>query len=523
MSSSRARADRSQIDTTPLGDVERTDPESPGLWAPPEELDFDLFEATGGRLVHRNEIGTGGVSRVLLAYDTALEREVAVKVFSAGKDNEAARQQFLREVRITAMLSHPGIVPVYDLGSAPGGRHFFTMPVLEGTTLREQLARGRSAAADRDVLVSRWLVLVVRVCEAMAYAHDQGVLHLDLKPTNIMLGTHGEVMVLDWGAAKRLDELPSAEQQGPRKSMAGTPGFMAPEQIAGDLHLLSPATDVFALGVILYEVLTGDKPEPGPHGRPLPVAVAARRNEVNRVPPELAAICEKCLARRVGERYANAAELAEDLRNYQEHRSVSAFRAGPVLRARRWCRRHRSLSAVLLTLSAIGLLLGVLALAAALRHRTFVAILDESVRADRKEYEQAARQSQWTRSRLARTHISEGEGANLAEELRRDELSRYLTGQALQTSLSSLLAARGGRHSPELARELRKLWLEGVRMLRQQGDVDAVRDAYKRMLELQRTVPWWRWEPDEFPELQELRRWLIDHGGIPRPESDGTH
>jgi serine/threonine-protein kinase len=501
-------------------DTELTDPEAPGLWAPPEELDFDLGEATGGRLVHRNEIGVGGMSRILLAHDTVLDRDVAVKILSADVDNAGARARFLREVSITAMLEHPGIVPVHELGQGPKGRHFFTMPVLRGTTLREELSRGRDRSLDRDVLVSHWLNVLLRVSEAVGFAHDEGIIHLDLKPTNIMLGAHGEAMVLDWGAAKRIEELPkSAPPDGKKAKIAGTPGFMAPEQQKGQLHLLSPASDVFALGVILHEILTGVRPKRSPFGGMLPVVDAARENQVDRVPQELAAICQKALAREIPNRYPDANAFTKDLQNYLEHRAVSALRGGPVLRMRRWRRRHRSLSATLITLVCTALVIGVIGLVIYLHDRAYINALEQEVQTARADHTNAKRRCEWTQVRLARLPEADTKAReNLNEILQRQELERYLTAQRLQLSLSAVLAARRGRYPPELGRELRSLWLEQMNLIRRRGDVAAVRQAYARMLERQTKVPWWRWEPDEFPALQKLRSWLLANGGLPTPK-----
>jgi hypothetical protein len=251
----------------------------------------------------------------------------------------------------------------------------------------------------------------------------------------------------------------------------------------------------------------------------LPVVDAARENQVDRVPQELAAICQKALAREIPNRYPDANAFTKDLQNYLEHRAVSALRGGPVLRMRRWRRRHRSLSATLITLVCTALVIGVIGLVIYLHDRAYINALEQEVQTARADHTNAKRRCEWTQVRLARLPEADTKAReNLNEILQRQELERYLTAQRLQLSLSAVLAARRGRYPPELGRELRSLWLEQMNLIRRRGDVAAVRQAYARMLERQTKVPWWRWEPDEFPALQKLRSWLLANGGLPTPK-----
>lgn len=222
-----------------------------------------------GRFHLLGEIARGGMGAVLRAHDPELDRALAVKVvLPQHRDHPALVQRFLGEARLAGQLQHPGIVPVYDLGRLDDGRPYFAMKLIEGRTLAQLLQE--RPAPDHDL--PRFLRYFEAVCQVVGYAHARGVLHRDLKPANIMVGAFGEVQVMDWGLARRLDERttetasqsPATDGQTGAGVVIGTPGYMAPEQARGEV--LSARSDVFALGAMLCEVLTGSPPfaEDGP-------------------------------------------------------------------------------------------------------------------------------------------------------------------------------------------------------------------------------------------------------------------
>ena len=225
----------------------------------------------------------GGLGEVFVAEDTELGRSVALKeIQDRYADDAVSRGRFVREAEITGGLEHPGIVPVYGLGTYADGRPFYAMRFIKGDNLRDAIRRFHSGPRlpKFDSLDFRQLLRrFVDVCNAVAYAHSRGVLHRDLKPGNIMLGKYGETLVVDWGLAKptgrtgsghdRSDEATLRPRSGGESSATvagqafGTPAYMSPEQAAGKLDELGPASDVYSLGATLYELLTGQVPFPG--------------------------------------------------------------------------------------------------------------------------------------------------------------------------------------------------------------------------------------------------------------------
>ena len=210
-------------------------------------------------------LGEGSAGVVWLAHDEVLQRTVALKVLDQSVDDatEQARR-FLFEAQTTGRLDHPGVIPVYDVGRLPDGRWFYTMQLIDERDFQDVLwAREDTDSDDRRPL-PRLLELFSRVCLTVAYAHDSGIIHRDIKPANILLGAYGEVYVVDWGLAMLYSDGNNAEHRTPEPhedgELAGTPYYMSPEQIRGENSDLGPAADVFALGVVLYRVLTGQFP-----------------------------------------------------------------------------------------------------------------------------------------------------------------------------------------------------------------------------------------------------------------------
>jgi serine/threonine-protein kinase len=316
-----------------------TDPGSPDAEGMLRGEPAGLLRA--GRYQLLGEIGRGGMGVVLRGRDPDLGRELAVKVLLENhQHNPAVLRRFLEEAQIGGQLQHPGIVPVHELGQMPDGRPFFAMKLVGGRTLAELLARRADPGHDRPHLLS----IFRQVCQAVAYAHSRGVIHRDLKPANIMVGAFGEVQVMDWGLAKVLRggraESVVAEDQaseparqltirpaGPPSRpgiVVGTPAYMPPEQASGQTGKLDERCDVFGLGAILCEILTGLPPHAGDDSSILDraaradLADALARLDACGADPELLDLARRCLAARAADRPRDAGALAAELTGYLE-------------------------------------------------------------------------------------------------------------------------------------------------------------------------------------------------------------
>jgi formylglycine-generating enzyme required for sulfatase activity/serine/threonine protein kinase len=345
-------------------------------------------------------VADGGMGTILEAIDVDLRRKVAMKVLRgpsspalhpmtpATDSRRVAR--FVEEAQITGQLDHPGIPPIHELGLDQEGQLFFTMRLVRGEEFGAVIERVHRPGTDWTV--TRALGVLLRVCEAMAFAHSKAVIHRDLKPSNIMVGRFGETYVMDWGLAKimgqddikdiRLKAHPTStmslvysEVRGDGEAdtdshlvtmdgdVLGTPCYMSPEQAAGRVNEMGPSSDVYSLGAILYQILTGHPPYLAPGERlttkqllgliktraPRPVP------ETNAgVPAELVAVCEKAMARAPEERYHDTLEMADDLRAYIEGRVVKAYENGALAEAKKWVLRNRGTSlAVALTTAVV--------------------------------------------------------------------------------------------------------------------------------------------------------------------------
>lgn len=297
----------------------------------------DLLDPTAASPWERYEdlgcIGRGGMGEVRRVRDRQLGRLLAMKLLAAdAMDHPTSQARFLAEARLTARLQHPGIVPVHDCGALEDGRLWFTMKEVRGRTLREvvETLHGPGETGPAPSALRSVIDAYLRTCEAVAYAHAEGVVHRDLKPDNVMIGALGEVLVLDWGIARPLagaldDAVPSSRDSGvapltQQGQVLGTPAYMPPEQARGDTGRLAFASDVYALGAILYEILSGTPPYYGKamaiwaqvlHGPPEPIRTRAR----SAPPEELAVLCERAMARNPEDRFPDAGALAIEVRS----------------------------------------------------------------------------------------------------------------------------------------------------------------------------------------------------------------
>lgn len=335
----------------------------------------------------------GGLGEVFVARDEELHREVALKEIQQRHAHHAdSRTRFVMEAEITGGLEHPGIVPVYSLGYYADGRPYYAMRLIRGESLQEAIGRFHASEKDRSPDPGRrslqlrlLLQRFIAVCNAVEYAHSRGVLHRDLKPANIMLGRYGETLVVDWGLAKPLGrsdtaaaaaepllEPSSGSGSAPTQmgSAVGTPQYMSPEQAAGRLDKLGPASDVYSLGATLYCLLTGRSP----FAEAQEAGLADTLSRVQRgdfppprrlnpqLSPGLEAICLRAMALAPEDRYGSPRALADDLEHWLADEPVAAHEESWAARAARWARRHRTL----VTAAAALLLAAVTALSAGL-------------------------------------------------------------------------------------------------------------------------------------------------------------
>ncbi len=304
-----------------------------------ESTDASPTDASLGRFVVAEELGRGGMGRVDAAFDPELRRTVAIKrLVDPSKVDQHRLARFLAEAQITAQLDHPNIVPVHELGIAPDGQIFLVMKKVRGRSLRE-LVDGLHAGTEPPEMwpTFRLLMSFGLVCGAVAYGHDHGVLHRDLKPENIMIGDHGEVMVMDWGVARVMHDVPeklrpdTSDGLGGSMTMdgmtIGTPGYMSPEQARGELSQMDGRSDQWSLGAILYELLTLRRAYEGK--TPLTILYKSvegpPQNPRERAPElgideEIAQICLKAMSPKPEDRFDHVLQFAFSIAGYLDSR-----------------------------------------------------------------------------------------------------------------------------------------------------------------------------------------------------------
>jgi eukaryotic-like serine/threonine-protein kinase len=459
----------------------------------------------------------GGLGAVFVALDTELKREVALKqILDKYADDLASRRRFVLEAEVTGGLEHPGVVPVYGLGTDDDGRPYYAMRFIEGDSLGEAIHRFHVDAAStkdpgrRSLGLRQLLRNFTDVCNTIAYAHSRGVLHRDIKPANVIVGRYGETLVVDWGLAKPMDSVgsgtetvsstptpcPARESAGTVPGYAmGTPAYMSPEQAEGRLDRLGPRSDVYGLGATLYSILTGKPPLEGPDHKIILARVSAgdfpRPRQVDpAVPVGLEAICLKAMALRPEGRYATPRELGEEIERWLADEPVLAYPEPFSVRVMRWVRRRKqwvAAAAAVLILTVLGL-----------------AIHDRQMA---REKARTAEQLAMTRGALRELLAVSGE-----------RLAFVPNSETLREQLASLVLDRyqqlGDRFPTDAG-----VRLETAQVLRVIGGIGRItgqfakaQESYDRAIGLLTTLC------EEDPGHPEYRRWLaesfLDRGGL---------
>ncbi|MGA9335296.1 MAG: WD40 repeat domain-containing serine/threonine protein kinase, partial [Rudaea sp.] len=324
---------------------------------PAETLELDLSEPAQrqfGDYELLEMIGEGGMGVVYRARQSSLDREVAVKLLAAGPwASKEFIERFHREAQNAARMQHPNIVPIYEVGCAEE-LHFFSMRLINGPSLAAVIKQ------EAKLTPRRAATLLRTIAEAVDYAHRMGVLHLDLKPANVLLDENGNPHVADFGLARRLDNALAADND----EISGTPSYMAPEQASARTRKITPATDIWGLGAIGYELVTGSPPFIGDSPQAILKLVLEGelrnpRRDAPQLPRDLEAILLKCMTRDTTERYASARALADDLGRFLNGRIVQARPIGAAQRLWRWAKRQPFIAG-LAALLALTLTIGVL-------------------------------------------------------------------------------------------------------------------------------------------------------------------
>src|SRR5881296_4154601 len=296
------------------------------------------------------EIGRGGQGVVFRARQKSLNRTVALKVIGLGQwASKAHLKRFRREAEAAASLEHPGIVPIHEVGERDGSC-YFSMKFIEGGQLDEIVRR-------TPMSIRHAAELIAKVARTVHYAHEHGILHRDIKPGNILLDAKGEPLLTDFGLARLVE----AESTVTRtKEVMGTPSYMAPEQAVGNNAAVGGATDVYGLGAVLYQLLTGHPPfAGGTTYETIKLVLDTEPRQPRLLNPkidrDLSTICLKCLEKDPKRRYTSALALAEDLEHWLKHEPIRARRSGVFTRGKKWVRRNPSealLAASLVALAA---------------------------------------------------------------------------------------------------------------------------------------------------------------------------
>jgi len=334
------------------------------------------YSGTGEYGIHRilRIHQRGGMGRILVGYDQYLKREVAIKELHPDvAEDESIVRRFIGEAEITAQLEHPGVVPIHRIGQGGDGLPYYTMKMIKGETLQDAIKAYHRKPSKPDLL--NLVRRLVSVSKTIAFAHSKGVIHRDLKPANVMLGEHGETLVMDWGLAKPYNQgleetyisiVHQTKQTRPELTMigaiVGTPAFMSPEQANAEDNIVGPLSDVFSLGTVLYYMLAGQTAFSGRSTQ----EVLSKVRACNPTPPShvkphvphgLEAICLKAMAKLPENRYQGATEFSDDLCRWLDDEPIAAEKDSFLSKTRRWLLCHRTPWAAFIWVLILSLLL----------------------------------------------------------------------------------------------------------------------------------------------------------------------
>jgi serine/threonine-protein kinase len=462
-------------------DADKTEEPHPAAWgtaetiapasAPPMPLLAPANTPTIPGYEILGELGRGGMGVVYKARDKRLGRLVALKLILAGVGaGEEDRVRFQREAEALASFQHPNIVQVHEVGQA-NGMPFCVLEFLSGGTLLGRLTREPVSARGAATLAEA-------MARGMHHAHERGIIHRDLKPSNVLLADDGTPKIGDFGLARRLDGDGEQTRTG---AILGTPNYMAPEQATGNPHALGPATDVYGLGAILYDMLTGRPPFRGETAgdtlhqviteEPVPPARVNRR-----VPRDLETICMKCLEKEPARRYTSAGDLADDLRRLIDGRPIQARRVGLIERSVKWARR-RPAAAGLIALSALTVL-GLLGAG------VWYTRSESAARAEAERLHAEARREQRRAADnflLARAVVEEMLTRVAREKLAHIPQMERVRRELLEKALHFYeeFAAREAGDDPDLRRESARALVRAGDIRALLGDTSAAEDAYR--------------------------------------------
>ena len=468
-----------------------------------------------GDFSENSTIGVGGIGAVFAVHDSQFNRLVALKVLRPAYRNDSKYiDNFVREARITAQIDHPNVVPVHQLGVLKDAGAYFTMKLVEGENLRVILKKLESGEPEylKKYTLNHLLDIFLAVCNGVSFAHSKGIIHRDLKPGNVMAGSYGEVLVMDWGLAKYRADQDSAttgqkidlnseifqavdndvktQFDTIAGTLHGTPAFMAPEQARGNSEEIDERTDIYGLGTILYSILTWKRSRFDPD---LPVEEILRKVVAGdfpppgkavprkRVPVELEAICLKAMAHDKGDRYLSVQGLIRDIHNYRENFPVSAYSNKVFYRGIKYCQRKPMLPfSILVGFFSIMMAAIIMAVAAVLRANPVIETIDEHIAVGDREMLEAQELANYRKQMIADGgELSYSEAQELRsriDEATTEAEKRYLVARDLLTQLE------GANISPErLNAALGGMFAKQLELALLLEDFDGVRDIYERI------------------------------------------